>query len=32
MATGNSGTAYDLSLFETKRAELVALKLNKTVE
>ncbi len=29
MATGNGGTAYDLSLFETKRAELVALKLNK---
>ena len=29
MTPANSGTAYDLSLFETKKAELVALKPNK---
>ena len=29
MATGNGGSAYDLSLFENKKVELVALKPNK---
>lgn len=29
MTPANSGTAYDLSLFETKKAELVALRPNK---